>query len=242
MPIGRLFERLYRQSRHWQNLLNGFITLVVFLGLIYVFRGYLPDFRPDYQALLIEVERLQLRVEAYGIVAPVAFVGIYAVANSLFTPGIVLAVAAGLMFGFGPGLLLCLLGISVSCQTYFWAARYGGKPFIRWFGWEEWKLFRSEQTMIPATILFFRFNYFIPFHAFNAVCGARSVPFGRFLGFSLVGMTPAVAVGVFLGTTLDPGTKLIVPAISLWGVLAVARIVFGIWHMKRLVSNQTLSE
>lgn len=236
--IKRFYKRIYRQSSRWHNLLNLAITLVILSGLLYLFYVYLPDVRPDPEVLLAEAEKLQLRVEAYGFVAPVAFVGISVVAHGLFTPTTVIAVAGGLIFGFVPGFLLCLLALVLSSQTYYWMAQYVGKPFVLWFGRDEWELFQRDNPMKSSTILFFRLNYFIPFHGFSAVCGAMPLPFGRYIVVSMLGMIPSLAVAVFLGSALGPESRLLIPALTVWVGLVVGRILFGIWHMRQLVSTQ----
>ncbi len=87
----------------------------------------------------LSVEALQQWVEQAGVLGPLAYMGIYAVATVLFLPGSVLSIAGGALFGPALGTFVNLTGATDTAPTAVaaFAPRQGAVREIlavwRWF-------------------------------------------------------------------------------------------------------------
>ncbi len=141
------------------------------------------------------------RIRGLGPLAPVVFVFGYAVAAVAFVPGSLLTLAAGAIFGLGPGVVLVLLGATLGASAAFLVARYAvRRPFERALAGNE--RFRAIDRAIGRDgrriVFLLRLSPVFPFNLLNYGLGLTTVRFRDYLAAS-VGMIPGSVLYVYYG-------------------------------------------
>jgi uncharacterized membrane protein YdjX (TVP38/TMEM64 family) len=128
----------------------------------------------------------------------------YAVASLLLAPGALLTVAAGLTFGWGPGLVVVAIGASISAALAFLLVRYAFRRHV-------WNLMRERprlQALDRAVarqgwkaVLLLRLSGLLPFNLQSYLFGATAIGLWPYLAASLLGALPGAALLSYLGAT-----------------------------------------
>jgi len=167
-------------------------------------------------------------------------------ATVLFLPGSVAMMIGGYLFGFWPGLLIVAVAIPLGAQSAFEVGRW----LLR--DWVLKKVSGNSRTQaIEAAlsesafliILLTRLSLIIPFNLLNYSYGATAARASTHLFATAVGMLPAIALFVYLGTVArDLGQILsgdVAPdALGYWLLLAgIMAIVCAIWVIHRTATR-----
>jgi uncharacterized membrane protein YdjX (TVP38/TMEM64 family) len=134
-----------------------------------------------------------------------AFFALFVALSALALPGCsVLAMSAGLCFGFVGGTLLVVLASTVGATLPFLAARRWAREHVR----RRWgaRLAGIEQALARDGALFLlalRMAPVIPFPVLNPLMGLSSMPALRYFWVSLLGMLGGSAVYVQAGIELQ---------------------------------------
>jgi uncharacterized membrane protein YdjX (TVP38/TMEM64 family) len=148
-----------------------------------------------------EIPRFAAWVDAQGAWAPAAYVGGYAVLTVAFVPGALPTMAAGVVFGLGPGTVYAFLGEALGGAAAFWLARSVARP------WIEPRLARSRRfSALDRTIAvdgrrivaMLRLSPAIPFNVLNYALGLSTIPFADYLA-ATVAMLPGALLYVYYG-------------------------------------------
>jgi uncharacterized membrane protein YdjX (TVP38/TMEM64 family)/rhodanese-related sulfurtransferase len=135
-----------------------------------------------------------------GDMAPLLFVGGYALAALLFLPGSILSIAGGALFGPVAGTFYSLTGATLGATLAFLAARYvasdwvvqrtGGRlaQFIKGVEDEGWRF-----------VAFVRLVPLVPFNALNYALGLTRIPLAQYVLASYIAMLPGAAAYTYLG-------------------------------------------
>jgi len=129
--------------------------------------------------------------QQHPVAGPLAYVFFVVVATVLFLPGSVAMMIGGFLFGFMPGFLYAVIAIPVGAQGAFEFGRWVAQP------WVSRKVAREEAFVI---VVLTRLSLIIPFNLLNYAYGATSVRASTHLLATAIGMLPAVALYVYLGT------------------------------------------
>lgn len=140
---------------------------------------------------------------AHPIAGPGAFIAASVAAAVLFVPGSLIAMSAGYLFGFLPGIGLGLVAVSAGAL----AALLAGRLLVR--GWAESRIAASarlraldraveDRALLLATLT--RLALVIPFNLLNYVFGATAIRKWPYFIGTVVGMVPATLLYVYLGT------------------------------------------
>ena len=149
----------------------------------------------------IFLDRFVVWVDGLGALGPVVFMLGYAAATVAFIPGSVLSLAAGAIFGLGPGVAYVMLGATTGASLAFLlarsvareaiAARLAGNPRFaaidRAVGREGLKI-----------VLLLRLSPVFPFNMLNYGLGLTNVRFGDYLTGS-IGMLPGSLLYTYAG-------------------------------------------
>src|SRR5690242_15317885 len=176
------------------------------------------------------------RADSWGVWAPVAFAGLYALAEMAFAPGVVLTVSAGALFGAVTGTVTVLVGASAGAALSFTLARWLGRPAVaRWAG--EGRLARldgyvSRRGFVGVLVL--RLVPLFPFALVNYAAGVTGIRFPPYLAATAVGIVPATVAYTILGGGLHDSSST-----GRWVVLAAsagaaALVAAGWWAARRL--------
>ena len=78
----------------------------------------------------LDLEALDAWLSGFGLLAPLAYLGLYAVGTIAFLPGALFALAGGALFGPVWGSLLNLVGATIGASLAFLIARYLGGDWV----------------------------------------------------------------------------------------------------------------
>lgn len=147
------------------------------------------------------VPRFAAWVQSLGVWGPVVFILGYAVATVAFVPGLILTLAAGVLFGLVRGTIYTLIGATLGSSAAFLIARYvarrpiekkiAGNPRFaaidRAVGREGFKI-----------VALLRLSPVFPFNLLNYSLGLTRVPFLSYLAASIA-MLPGTLLYVYYG-------------------------------------------
>ncbi len=155
---------------------------------------------------LLDQERLRGLIKGTGIMAPLIYMGFYAVAPSLLLPGLPLTIAGGILFGPFWGVVYAITGATAGACIAFLIARYAAR------GWVEgmlttprWKrLDEGVQRHGWKVVAFTRLIPLFPFNLLNYAFGLTKIGFLPYAVTSFICMLPAcIAFIVFSSSLLD---------------------------------------
>jgi len=138
-----------------------------------------------------------------GPFAPVVFVLVYFAATILCLPGSLLTLAAGALFGVGPGLFFVFLGSNLGANGAFFVSRYFGRELVL-------RLLRKKASFLETkiekhgfnAILVLRLLPIVPFNVLNYACGLAPIRWLDYFGATTLGMIPGIFIYVSLGNAV----------------------------------------
>jgi uncharacterized membrane protein YdjX (TVP38/TMEM64 family) len=137
------------------------------------------------------------------LLAPVMFIAAYVAATILFIPGLLLTMAAGLLFGLWKGTLLVSLGSVLGAALAFLLGRTVARDRIA-KKINQNPRFQAIDEAIGregAKIVFLlRLSPLFPFNFLNYALGLTRVKFWPYVFVSWIGMLPATVLYVYLGS------------------------------------------
>ena len=199
-----------------------------------------------FRAVAEHREWLLAEVEELGAGAPLAFIGVYALAAALSVPGaLFLSVLGGFLFGIPLGSACDLIGATVGGTGVFLVARTSlGDALRRRAGPFTRKLEAGFRANAASYLLVLRLVPLFPFWLVNLVPAIFGVPLRVFVLCTFFGMIPAAivyaSIGAGLGGMLDRGEapdlsalfqpRLLLPLLGL-ALLAMAPAIYR--HLRR---------
>lgn len=157
----------------------------------YLDLGYLAD-REDV---------LRSVIAAHPLLAPLAFVGIYATAIACSFPAAsALTIAAGFLFGWALGSALAVTGATIGAALLFLAARTAFGGFLRRkLGGFSARLADGFEKDAFTFLLVLRLAPFIPFIVVNIAPAMFNVRLGTFIAATAIGIIPGAVAYAWLG-------------------------------------------
>jgi uncharacterized membrane protein YdjX (TVP38/TMEM64 family) len=174
------------------------ILLSILIILLLAGTIYLNQQLPFSTGLLLNL------LDRHPVLAPLIFLGVYAIAPSLFLPSIPIALAAGFFWGPVWGVIFSITGATIGASLSFFLARYlfqetvkSKIPSERW----EWL-----QNLVVRhgwkAVAFTRLIPVFPFNLLNYLFGLTPIPFRQYLWSTFVFMLPACIAFVAFGSSL----------------------------------------
>lgn len=165
--------------------------LAAVVGMIAIAAGYREA---------LNVETLSGAMDGFGIWAPIAFIVLFAVATVAFLPGMMFALAGGVLFGPVLGTLYNLTGATIGAALAFMAARYVAS------GWVQEKtgpkldgIIRGVEDEGWRFVAFTRLVPLFPFNMLNYALGLTRIPLGHYTLATAVCMAPGALAYTYLG-------------------------------------------
>lgn len=188
-------------QRHHRTVLMVGVVLVLAWALAWWWVG---QALPGPQWLHAQQQDLLGLAQAQPWSTGLGFFLLFTLMSALALPGCgLLALGAGLCFGWLAGTLLVLVASTVGATLSFLAARHFWRDAVH----RRWghRLHRVEEGLARdgAFYLFsLRLAPVIPYAVINPLMGLSSMPTRQFFGVSLAGMLAGSAAYVYAGTTL----------------------------------------
>ena len=145
-----------------------------------------------------------LGLGAWGVVI---FALILFFATFLPMPDWPLPIVAGYVYG-GWAFLLVYAGIALPSAIAFLAARYLARDRLRAFLGRRPKYQAVDKAVAKEgwqVVVLLRLSPIIPFNLQNYALGVTAIPFWKYLGATLVGIVPGIAIYVYFGIFGKPG-------------------------------------
>ncbi len=168
-----------------------FLLCWILLAIIGFFQGWFS---------LVTPQNIKTFVLNFGLLAPVIFVVLFALTP--FTPffSAVLALASGLIFGFGYGSVLIMIGATCSSTVGFYLARLFSSMLHK-----EKNLSTSANLTQKLNnngfwvVLVLRLIPIVPFDAISYMAGLSTIRYVHYLVATVLGMLPGVLVYANIG-------------------------------------------
>ena len=148
----------------------------------------------------LSVDQLIDRVRQLGWLAPLVFIGCYAVAAVFFLPGLLFTLAGGALFGPFYGTLYNLVGATLGATLAFLTARYIA------YDWVTQRTGKRLRQLVEGVeeegwrfVAFARLVPLFPFNLLNYALGLTKIRLSHYIITSFVFMTPAAAAYTYLG-------------------------------------------
>jgi len=177
------------------------VPLIRRIGLVLVFAALATSlyFLPlaTWITVLIEWGR------SHPVLGPVIYMAFVVLATVLFLPGSVAMMIGGFLFGFLPGFLFVALALPIGAQGSFEIGRWIARPWLRSKLANNRRMQAIEAALNEQAfviIVLTRLSLIIPFNLLNYAYGATSVKASTHWMATAVGMLPAFALYVYLGT------------------------------------------
>lgn len=160
------------------------------------------------QAHAARIPDLLAWVRAQGVLAPMAYAALYAVAVPLLVPGSLLTLTAGALFGLWPGVLVVFAGAVTGSTLSFLVSRHLARP------WVEARVrshprFRAIDQAVEAEgtrmVFLLRLTPLIPFTALNYLLGITRIRW-RDMVLASPGMLPGTFLYVYYGHVIGDVT------------------------------------
>jgi uncharacterized membrane protein YdjX (TVP38/TMEM64 family) len=147
-----------------------------------------------------DIDAIQQWLDDAGMLAPVIFILVYALATVLFLPGSVITLAGGALFGPVFGTLYNLAGATLGASLAFLLSRYLAADWVR-------KKSRGKLEQLIAGvekegwkfIAFVRLVPLFPFNLLNYALGLTRIPLLQYALVSFIFMLPGGAAYTYLG-------------------------------------------
>jgi uncharacterized membrane protein YdjX (TVP38/TMEM64 family)/rhodanese-related sulfurtransferase len=153
------------------------------------------------------VNRDQLDIEAFdawlsglGLLAPLAYLALYAAGTVAFLPGALFALAGGALFGPVWGSLLNLVGATIGASLAFLIARYlAGDLVAARTGGRLKRLIDGVEAEGWRFVAFVRLVPLFPFNLTNYALGLTRISFATYAITSFICMAPGAIAYTWLG-------------------------------------------
>lgn len=191
--------------------LKRFIPLAVLIAGLIAFFALRLDGYLSLDMLAENRNALLTWVAESGFLAPLVFIGLYAVAVAISVPGgAVFTLAGGFLFGTVLGTVYTVVGATIGAAVVFLAARTAlGDVLEKRAGPTLRKMEAGFQENATSYMLLLRLVPLFPFWLVNIVPALLGVPFRIYVVTTLFGIIPGTAVyasvGNGLGAFIDAG-------------------------------------
>jgi len=148
----------------------------------------------------LNTETLSATLDDFGIWAPIVFIALFALATVAFLPGLVFALAGGVLFGPVLGTLYNLTGATIGAVLAFMAARYVASDWVREKTGERLeRIVRGVEDEGWRFVAFTRLVPLFPFNLLNYALGLTRIPLPHYTLATAICMAPGALAYTYLG-------------------------------------------
>ena len=173
-------------------------TTLIRIGMLTALAGIIALAAQNRRVL--DAETHSAALDNVGIWTPAAFISLFALAAVAFLPGMVLALAGGVIFGPVLGTLYNLTGATIGAVLAFMAARYVASGWVRErTGPRLDRIIRGVEDEGWRFVAFTRLVPLFPFNLLNYGLGLTRIPLLHYTLATAVGMAPGALAYTYLG-------------------------------------------
>jgi uncharacterized membrane protein YdjX (TVP38/TMEM64 family) len=201
------------------------ILLIILLSLIITyfifFRGLTPEALRNY-------------IDNFGYLAPLIYILCFTLLPIAFFPVPVLALAAGLLFGFIPGTIYTMVGATLNSAIMFFMAKVLAKDAVTSLLQkklpEKWSSFLVDLDDKKGfgVIFILRLIPAIPYNLINYGAGLTSIKFSNYMLATFLGILPGTLVFLNIGNqALNIHDPAFIVSIVLLILLTIFSLILG---------------
>lgn len=152
----------------------------------------------------LEQETLRNLIQDYGMLAPLLYMLVYAVAPALFLPGLPITIVGGLLFGPFWGVVYTITSSTIGACIAFLISRYLAREWIeRKLRSPRWKRLDEEVERHGwKVVAFTRLIPLFPFNLLNYAFGLTKVKFVHYALTTFICMLPACIAFIVFSSSL----------------------------------------
>lgn len=184
-------------------------------------------------------------VSGFGVMAPIAYIFVWAILPIFFFPVPVLALAGGLSFGLVDGTIYTLIGAMVNSSLMFLLANILAKDMVSKYLEDKlpdkwWDRFQSADGKEGFLIvLICRLIPIMPYNVINYVAGLTKIRFSNYFLATLIGIFPGTVIFLNVGDKiLDVKSPEFIMSIVFVVILTVVSVVLGKYVSKKSERNR----
>lgn len=184
-------------------------------------------------------------VSGFGVMAPIAYIFVWAILPIFFFPVPVLALAGGLSFGLVDGTIYTLIGAMVNSSLMFLLANILAKDMVSKYLEDKlpdkwWDRFQSADGKEGFLIvLICRLIPIMPYNVINYVSGLTKIRFSNYFLATLIGIFPGTVIFLNVGDKiLDVKSPEFIMSIVFVVILTVVSVVLGKYVSKKTERNR----
>jgi uncharacterized membrane protein YdjX (TVP38/TMEM64 family) len=184
----------------------GKIALIKFVIFLVFLAAVVITVRATGASRYLEQQTLRTTIGGYGALAPVIYILIYAIAPSLFLPGLPITIVGGILFGPFWGVVYAITGATIGACVAFLVSRYLAREWVaeRLKGPRWRRLDEAVERHGWRVVAFTRLIPLFPFNLLNYAFGLTKIHFAHYAITSFFAMLPAcIAFIVFSSSLLD---------------------------------------
>jgi uncharacterized membrane protein YdjX (TVP38/TMEM64 family) len=156
----------------------------------------------------LSLEGIRGTIDDLGMVAPLVYVLLYAVATVLLLPGTPFTVAAGLLFGPVGGSITALVGATLGATLSFLVGRAVGRRAVEQLAGRRVQAIDDLLSRRGfAAILMIRLIPLFPFNVVNLVSGITALRPRDYVFGTAIGIIPGTVLLAALGGSIDDPTS-----------------------------------
>ena len=178
-------------------------------------------------------------INGFGVVAPVVFVVVYAIAVVAFLPAAPLTLLGGLVFGAVWGTLWTWIGATLGATLAFLVGRYATRDLVRSWKENNERIQRLDEGVEKhgwRMLLITRLVPVFPFSLQNYVYGLTKIRLLTYVSLTAICIVPGVAVYTFAGGSLAAAQENLFWTFLYLGIAAVFFVLVSLvpnWIRKR---------
>lgn len=176
------------------NKLKKILVIIGILAFVVITNKYIGN--------NVDIYTIKEYVKTFGVLAPLIYIMMFSLVPLTFFPDSVLAISAGLIFGFSKGYIYTTIGALIGASIAFFIARYLGKEIIKIKSSDKLeKIERLIETNGFYIIFLLRLIPLFPFDVISYGAGITNVKYKDFILATLFGTIPGIAVFTNIGAT-----------------------------------------
>ncbi|WP_195940352.1 TVP38/TMEM64 family protein [Romboutsia sp. 1001713B170131_170501_G6] len=176
------------------NKLKKILIIILILAFVVITNKYIGN--------NVDIYTIKEYVKTFGVLAPLIYIVMFSLVPLTFFPDSVLAISAGLIFGFSKGYIYTTIGALIGASIAFFIARYLGKEIIKKRSSDKLeKIERLIEKNGFYIIFLLRLIPLFPFDVISYGAGITNVKYKDFILATLFGTIPGIAVFTNIGAT-----------------------------------------
>ncbi len=205
-----------------KKLIFSMITLLILVITYFAFfRGLTPEILRNY-------------IGGFGYLAPFIYILCFTILPIAFFPVPILALAAGLLFGFLPGTIYTLIGAVLNSAIMFLMAKVLAKDAVTNLlqrklpeNWSSF-LFDLDEKRGFGIIFILRLIPAMPYNLINYGAGLTSIKFSSYMLATILGILPGTLVFLNIGNqALNVHNPAFIVSIILLILLTIFSLILG---------------